>query len=190
MRYIRIFSELSGQIKYSSQKRILIEVALIKLCKPQMENKYDSLIDRVGIIERKLEQGDFSVKTKSENTAGQEIAITRPPVPKAIPEDVQEVVKNWKSILSSMSGLTRNYFKLAHLSLGGDNRLMVVFDDPVAAGMMGDEVHRRELEDIIAERIGKQVEVAISANESGRPFEESYVDLNKIINMDIIFEDE
>ena len=33
MRYIRIFSELSGQIKYASQKRILIEIALIKLCR-------------------------------------------------------------------------------------------------------------------------------------------------------------
>ena len=34
MRYIRIFSELSNQVKYSSQKRILIEIAIIKLCKP------------------------------------------------------------------------------------------------------------------------------------------------------------
>ena len=31
MRYIRIFSELSGQVKYATQKRILTEIALIKL---------------------------------------------------------------------------------------------------------------------------------------------------------------
>lgn len=37
MRYIRIFSELSGQLRYASQKRVLIEIALIKLTKPQME---------------------------------------------------------------------------------------------------------------------------------------------------------
>ena len=37
MRYIRIFSELGSQIKYASQKRILIEIAIIKLCKPEME---------------------------------------------------------------------------------------------------------------------------------------------------------
>lgn len=37
MRYIRIFSELGSQIKYASQKRILIEIAVIKLCKPEME---------------------------------------------------------------------------------------------------------------------------------------------------------
>ena len=39
MRYIRIFSELGSQIKYASQKRILIEIAVIKLCKPEMEKR-------------------------------------------------------------------------------------------------------------------------------------------------------
>ncbi len=34
MRYIRIFSELSGQLRYASQKRVLIELALIKLTNP------------------------------------------------------------------------------------------------------------------------------------------------------------
>ena len=47
MRYIRIFSELSNQIKYATQKRILIEINVIKLCKPEMEKDYTSLIDRV-----------------------------------------------------------------------------------------------------------------------------------------------
>ena len=46
MRYIRIFSELSNQVKYSSQKRILIEIAIIKLCKPAMETNMDSITDR------------------------------------------------------------------------------------------------------------------------------------------------
>ena len=34
MRYIRVMSELSGQIRYASQKRIMVEIALIKLCRP------------------------------------------------------------------------------------------------------------------------------------------------------------
>ncbi len=36
MRYIRIFSDLSSQIRYSTQKRVLVEIALIKLCRPAM----------------------------------------------------------------------------------------------------------------------------------------------------------
>ena len=45
MRYIRIFSDLANQVKYSSQKRILIEIALIKLCKPEMESTGDALVE-------------------------------------------------------------------------------------------------------------------------------------------------
>ena len=59
MRYIRVFSELAGQIKYASNKRVLIEIALIKLNKPQMENDTASLINRISILENKMEKGDF-----------------------------------------------------------------------------------------------------------------------------------
>ena len=37
MRYIRILSELSNRIRYSTQKRVEVEVALIRMCRPQME---------------------------------------------------------------------------------------------------------------------------------------------------------
>lgn len=37
MRYIRVFSELSNQIRFANQKRVLIELAFIKLTKPEME---------------------------------------------------------------------------------------------------------------------------------------------------------
>ena len=58
MRYIRILSELSGQIKYSSQKRVLIEIALIKLAKPAMERDVSSLNNRITILEKKIEESE------------------------------------------------------------------------------------------------------------------------------------
>ena len=57
MRYIRIFSELSSQMKYAASKRVLLEVALIKLCRPQMETDEISLAERIRILEKKLEDG-------------------------------------------------------------------------------------------------------------------------------------
>ena len=57
MRYIRILSELSGQIRYAAQKRILIEMAIIKLCRPAMETDTASLVDRIRQVEEKLEKG-------------------------------------------------------------------------------------------------------------------------------------
>ena len=51
MRYIRIFSELQNQIKYAGSKRVMLEVALIKLCRPQMEQDQLSVLERVRRLE-------------------------------------------------------------------------------------------------------------------------------------------
>lgn len=191
MRYIRIFSELSNQVKYSSQKRILIEIAIIKLCKPAMEMNIDSITDRLAKLEKKIEQGVPTVQTPSMQGAAavQEALTERLPLPKAIPEDVQQIVRSWPSILQEMSGLMRGYLKAGHLSLGGDNRLMIVLDDPVAAGMLSEEEHRREICRIISDYIEKEVDVQVQQNQSNRPFEETYVDLSQLINMDITIEE-
>ena len=186
MRYIRIFSELSNQVKYSSQKRILIEIAIIKLCKPAMETNMDSITDRLAKLEKKMEQGIPMAAQPAEAAA----PVSRPPMPKAIPEDVEQIVKNWNSILPKMSGVVRTYLKSAHLSLGGDDCLMIVLDDPVAAGYVEEEDHRNEIRQVISDYIEKEVEIQIQQNQSNRPFEESYVDLSQIINMDITIEDE
>lgn len=57
MRFIRIFSELSNQIRYASQKRVLIELALIKLTKPQMEPNLDSILQRLEELEDRMDEG-------------------------------------------------------------------------------------------------------------------------------------
>ena len=57
IRYIRIFSDLTSQLRYSTQKRVLLEVTLIKLCRPAMEQNSDALLDRIRLIEKQLEEG-------------------------------------------------------------------------------------------------------------------------------------
>ena len=42
IRYIRIFSDLTNQLKYATQKRVLLEVTLIKLCRPAMDQNKDA----------------------------------------------------------------------------------------------------------------------------------------------------
>ncbi len=55
MRYIRVFSELSNQLRYASQKRVLVEVALIKLTRPSMEASLDSVLERLSQLEIQVE---------------------------------------------------------------------------------------------------------------------------------------
>jgi DNA polymerase-3 subunit gamma/tau len=61
MRYIRVFSEMSNQIRYATQKRVTLELAVIKLTTPQMEDNMDSLLDRIRVLEDKVERGLFTL---------------------------------------------------------------------------------------------------------------------------------
>lgn len=51
MRYIRVLSELSNQLRYASQKRVMVEVALIKLTRPSMEPDMDSVLQPLKQLE-------------------------------------------------------------------------------------------------------------------------------------------
>ena len=53
MRYIRILSETIDRMRFSSGRQILLEVAVIKLAKPQMESDTQSLADRIRQLEEK-----------------------------------------------------------------------------------------------------------------------------------------
>lgn len=54
-RNMRILAELSEQMKYSNNY-ITFEINMIKLCKPQMETDYSSLVQRIQILEDTIEQ--------------------------------------------------------------------------------------------------------------------------------------
>ena len=193
MRYIRIFSELGNQIKYATQKRILIEIAIIKLCKPQMEKDYESVLDRIASIEAKIANGIQVVQASGGATAGAVNTAAlgggaeKPQLPKAIPEDIQQVIKNWKSILAEIGGVTKMYLAKAVTSLGNNQDLLLVFDDDNAYNYINDNRSNcvDALKEIIAKRIGKEIEITFRKNDSGLSAKESVPDLRDLIQFDI-----
>lgn len=194
IRYIRIFSELSGQIRYASQKRILVEIALIKLCRPDMETDREALLDRIRQVEDKVENG-VVVAAAGQSTgaspAGQSVVRKpKPELPKAIPEDVKAIVAKWPAIVGSAENPMKMYLKGAKLSLGGDNRLMVVLEDGLASDYFNQHSRNKEqLELLLSDFSGKEIEVSIQTVNNEREFEETYVDLSKVIHMEIEEED-
>ena len=57
-RYIRIFSDLSGRIRFATQKQIMVETELIRLCRPQMDTDLSGVLDRIRVLEEKTEKTD------------------------------------------------------------------------------------------------------------------------------------
>ena len=186
IRFIRVFSELSGQMKFSGSKRVLLEVALIKLCRPQMETDEVSLLERIRMLEKKLESGMIAVR---QTPPGQRMQMPDPgtgedaffgglDIPggqdgasgmdalsfeeKAAPEDLQRVMSMWPSIVAQTTGR----FKMTLISAvpkynaaGEDNRLFVVFSDFMGERYANDPEAKKQLETIISGRLGKEVEV-------------------------------
>lgn len=195
IRYIRIFSELSSQIRYAAQKRILLEIAIIKLCRPQMEKDLSALNERMDDIEQKLESGAFvsaaPQSTVSPVSSGADGAGTgtpeKPELPKAIPEDIKQVMQNWRSVISEMGGITRQYLNQAVPTLGPAGELLLMFDDANAFAYLNDNKAGciDHLKEMITQRCAKQVEVQLRLNEGGRSAANTVPDLRQLINFDI-----
>lgn len=190
MRYIRIFSELGSQMRYATQKRILLEIAIIKLCRPQMERDYGSLTDRMDSIERRLESGEFAVAAQAAGSQGARTSADpaeKPALPKAIPEDIQQIIKNWRAILSETGGVARQYLNKAIPTLGADGDLLLVFDDATAYAYLNEDRagSMSGFRSLIEARAAKEVAVALRLNESGRTAKEVVPDLRAVIHMDI-----
>ena len=195
IRYIRIFSDLTNQLKYATQKRVLLEVTLIKLCRPAMDQNKDALLDRIRAIEKQLEEGaweapvrDCIVYASDAKEAGE--PKPKPELPQALNEDVKAVAKDFRMIINEASPMLRTYLKKARLSAGEGNRLLIVLPDELSASAVATPEHKEEIQSLIEQKIGKKVEIDVRQMEAGRRFEDNFVDLENLINMEITVEDE
>ena len=191
MRDIRCFSELSGRIRYAGQKRVLIEMALIRLCRPEMETNEDTLLERIRKLEQTVEQIESGSIAVAAVPTGQPAVQAAAPVrkaelPKAVPEEIKEIVAKWPRVAGSAQQPMKSYLKNARLSLGGDNRLLLVVEDGLASDYFTKEpANKGALEQLLAELTGKQIEVEVRSVRSKQEMESSYVDLTRVIHMDI-----
>ncbi|SEA47934.1 DNA polymerase-3 subunit gamma/tau [Pseudobutyrivibrio sp. ACV-2] len=176
MRYIQVLSALSNDIKYASQKRVLIEIAIIKLCKPQMEADISALNNRIANLEKKVEEG-VPVVMAAPASGSAPVASAEPlkkePLPAAIPDEVKQVAQKWDSVLGKLPINIKMYVKAVNtVTVNEAGELVLVFDQPEGSDRLaGDLVNRPEvIEEIkraIESLIQKTVEVRVEINSSG-----------------------
>ncbi len=183
MRYIRIFSEMSNQIRYATQKRVTLELAVIKLTTPQMEDNMDSILDRIRVLEDKVERGAYALNEAqlaaiSGNMAGgaaspsieqpaQEDDINREAMLKrqlkpAEYEDLKEIISAIREIQKSpdyrlrIGAPTLKLLEQAVLNPGSDGKSLMISFDSSKEGQMGyAKYQRQETRDAIKEAIGE-----------------------------------
>ena len=164
IRYIQILSELSNRLRYAVQKRLLVEVEIIRLCRPEMENNKQDLtavINRIANIEKQLESG---VITKKEDDG--EPSSTNPyePVPIDVPltEKVEAAARNWDAILRAVSDRRMQHnLKNATVSSDGD-KLLICVDSKLHT-----EGDRQSFSDALLEVLKVPVEFEFKVTQDG-----------------------
>lgn len=196
IRYIRILSDLSGQIRYSTQKRVLTEVTFIKLCKPQMDTVQDisSLKSRIDALEKQVEQGvvlgntrdstGVENKTNGQNAA-QEKPVKKPKVlPKALPEDLKEILQRWNEVLVQYGQPGQTYLNLAKKVLSEQGTLVLQFVNKHDEDffLQNDGAERNQLQQIIGNLIGR--EVTLETRTVNETVDAEYGDIASMIHFD------
>ena len=207
MRYIRIFSDLSNQIRFASQKRVLVEIALIKLCRPAMETNLDSVLDRLRVLEKQMEERPVQQVIVRESEAGGAgepgaavtgTATVQQQKPQtAAPEDLQKIVAGWRAIVGQTTGLFKQSLQRAvpkYNGETGDPILYVEFQDFLGMNYVDNPEAKKELQDIIVARTGKSVEIhmLVANKHQHTNLAQITVDdaLRENIHMDIVVEED
>ena len=71
-----------------------------------------------------------------------------------------------------------------------DNDIQASFKDGILTITVPTEEHKEEIRNLIESKIGKKLDIDVRQVEEGRRFEDSFVDIEKLINMDIVVEDD
>ena len=211
MRYIRVLSDLSGQIRGAAQKRILVEVGFIRLCLPQMETDTDSLLERIRLLEEKIDragalapathqQADLPSPSPGRQTGNASAAedfirtdteALESQFSPAEASDLKEIASNWAGIIRTAGKPMQNFLRNVRPVVSEDSRLIQLMfeqDDMARAYFERDHQHNLSvLSDLVAQITGKQVHfecITVSQARAGRA---NYIDLSKI-HQEVIFE--
>ena len=208
MRYIRIFSELSGQLRYASQKRILVEIAFIKLTTPSMEQNLDSILQWITLLEQKMQempdnlQKLASLAPAAGQAASSKTAVVEtPPEPKTVSlppaqyEDLMLMRKEWGRIasLSQLVGSIRLSLPKTSVEPAGEGCLCIVCTDENTFGIINREPEIKNLQEVVQEKYKKTLQFKVRLESSAVPQRTVYVsdeDLKNAIHTDVIVEED
>ncbi len=134
---IKTLSDSGQTARFMTNPRVIYEAALVKLCMKNVDGSIDSLLARIGELERKLESGTVTVKAVSSpaETPVQEAPTEEAPkkvnlndIPPT--EFLAKIKSIWPEVMNDLSGSILLFTTLENVILfeeGG--RLALVFPD-------------------------------------------------------------
>ena len=150
MRYIRIFSELSNNIKYASQKRVILELAVIKLCVPEMEQNYDSIIQRMDDLTKRLESIEKNPPKQAVGNVVPTVAVesngskepSEAELVKTLPEATLQELKNIAAhlpvVYEKLEPALRTLLQMSDVRVDKEHMSIVILLDETNQGLLAE----------------------------------------------------
>ena len=209
MYYIRVLSELSNDLKFSTQKRVKTEITFIKLMRPAMDNSQDigDVVSRVTMLEGQLQKVLDDIKSgklvsaagMAGGAAGGQAAVQqqtpKKPVVKrvydAVPEDVKAIAAGWKDIIATIDDpVNQTFLQAAHVTLAEDGiSLEIMVESLSAYNSLSRQEVMESIENVIEERTGVRVSIKVTKLNDDEDFHSRFVDLKELVGIDIEVDD-
>ena len=181
-----------------------MEIALIKLCRPAMETNLDSVLDRLRVLEQRMDERPVqqvivqqgSGKMPAETGAVQEPAGNKAPA-KAAPEDLQKIVAGWRVITGQTTGMFKQMLQKSvpkYNSETGEPVLLCGISGFSGAVLCGQSGSEERAQDIITAQTGKTVEIQMLVADKHQHTNLANITVDQAIknniHMDVVIEED
>ena len=201
IRYIRDLSALQADMRLATAKRVLFEIGLIRLSRPEMETDVTSLTERIRMLEEKLENGVFVSEAERGRYAGDGgsaggvdagrsqlkdgSSMSRAELMAAVPADILAVIEQWNQVTAALSGALRQFVLRVKPAAGEGTKLMLVCSDKMDEEALEKPENTDEIRKVIGALTGKDIPLQPVFTQEIKT-DDGLVDLSSFISKDLL----
>lgn len=159
MYFLRAFSELSNELKYAENPRVILEITFLRLAAGSFKENVEGLYARLARLERELENG-VRVPLKSNEANAEDVkkqAKKEKPKPKAVPEDIKELEKSWDEIVEAFPTVIKSLLSETKVSCMDGRCAALVCTNAAVENLI--KAKSEEIKKGIEEKLGKSFEL-------------------------------
>ena len=189
-RAITVLSNAKSEAKWVKEPRIIYELALIKLTRPEFDSSYESLLDRIKVLEEKLEKG-ITVQVQKEEKVPVQKVERKPKQPSArlfVPVDINSLTAETPSVAAARAWektarqISRKYPFISASVLGrrvtiDGEGIILIFDKNETISKELANAHCAEIAEVVAQATGSEIVVKTAFYED---IEDEIIDFWKI----------
>lgn len=191
-RYIKKLSELYNRLRYSNQKRVLLELEVLRLINPDMEENKEAILERISKLEKntisKVYKNNIIVEDdESDIIQEKEVALD-----KAKYEDLILLKKEWHNIIEGLESSTKALFKGTIVECFDSKTFSIVFYDNTKYSLALNKDKIDELNKFLELQYKKSFKFNILFKKANNKENIKYItkdEIQKKINMDVEIED-